>query len=159
MTDMTKTETPCVEWSHLFAVSTLDDTKIKCSISPETDDYEGLARRIHVTALNSLNADLEIERVAGSATIHIQGELQAKITQECVVTAEAIESDIVERFEAWYGEENSAVSLTKKRQEKMLAKGQTEIPLVEEHDDPEPVIDGMIDLSTVPARSTPRTSS
>ena len=134
------------EWSHPFQVNTLENKPLTLEISPDSDEAQRLARRLGIQSLDSLKAKLKIKRIAGSASIHIDGALTAEITQICVISAEPVRSTVEDTFEAWYGEENAAVSLTKARKEKMLEKGHTELPLIEEKDDPDPVIDGAIDI-------------
>jgi len=51
-----------------------------------------------------------------------------------------------EEFEGWFADKDAAVSLAKVRKEKMIEKGKTELPILEERDDPEPIVEGMIDL-------------
>ena len=134
------------EWSYLFDVSALGDAPQSLNISPDFESCTRLARRLNIISVDSLSAQLTIKRISGSASIHVEGTLDANITQECVVTGDSIETQIRDPFEAWYGEDNKTVSLTKKRQEKMLEKGHTELPMIEEQDDPEPVVDDHIDV-------------
>ena len=140
-------ETPLApEWSHFFDVDSLDGKPLAITIAPDQALYKALARRLDIASLQGLSADLKIKRVTGSASIHVKGTLKAEVTQICVVSAEDVATQIVDDFEAWYAEDNAAVSLAKARKEKMLEKGHAEIHLTEEQDDPEPVIDGQIDL-------------
>jgi len=134
------------EWSHIFNVDDLENKPLTLEIAPDQAHYDRLVRRLGVLSLKDVQAKLKIKRIAGSASIHIKGDLSACVTQECVISAEPVESVVNETFEAWYGDNDAAISLTKKRQEKLLEKGHTEIPLVEEQDDPEPIINGAIDV-------------
>ena len=63
-----------------------------------------------------------------------------------VVTLELVADEINTDFEAWYADPGQAVSLTKVRYDKQAQKGRVEVPILEEHEDPEPIIEGKIDL-------------
>ena len=89
---------------------------------------------------------MTLERDTGSMVIHVMGHIDAKITQSCVVTLEPIETTISENFEAWYADPAAAVSLTRARHDRQASKGSKEMPVLDERDDPEPVIDGKIDI-------------
>ena len=133
------------EWSHMLEVDSITDG-MKLTIAPDEQERAALSQRIGVISLDSLSADITVHQPTGNAVIHVEGKLKAKVTQKCVVTLEPIETDIQEGFEAWFADSESTVSFAKARQERLLQKGHAEIPILKENEDPEPVIDGKIDL-------------
>ncbi len=143
---MSKMQDMVLEWSYLFDTEELEDKPVKLVISPSLDEKVLIARRLGVGSLERLSSELRVAKIPGSMVVHVAGTLKADITQTCVVSGEPLSSHIEEGFDGWFADKAVAVSLAKARQEKMIAKGQSEVPLVEEHDDPEPIIDGQIDL-------------
>ncbi len=87
-----------------------------------------------------------LNRDSGSQTVHVSGELKAQIRQNCVVSMEPVASEIHEKFEAWYADSEQVVSLKKARRDKQVEKGRSELPILSEQEDPEPVVDGKIDI-------------
>ncbi|MBX2833807.1 MAG: DUF177 domain-containing protein [Micavibrio sp.] len=134
------------EWSHFLDVNTLEKKPLVMTISPDDDEIKRLAQRLGVIDINELKADLKILQEQGSHIIHVSGMLHAKIEQSCVVTSEPVITQVDESFESWYADQEESVSFAKKRREKESKGGHAEVRILDEQDDPEPVIDGQIDL-------------
>lgn len=134
------------EWSHLVNADEIESKALRLTISPDQAARSRLIRRLNILSLDDLEAKLSLSRASGSGTIHVKGEVRADITQRCVVTMEPVKDTIKESFEAWFTDRSKALSFAKARQDKKVKKGHIEIPMLEEHEDPEPIIDGKIDL-------------
>jgi len=134
------------EWSHFINVDRLEGAQNRFSISPDEDSCQRLVQRLGVVSVDSLVADITVERRPGEVSFHVQGKIDAKVTQNCVITAEPVGDHIQDTFETWFADPDAAVSITKVRHEKLTEKGHGEQPILDERDDPEPVIDGKIDL-------------
>ena len=78
--------------------------------------------------------------------VHVSGSLTAKVTQLCVVTREPVQQEIETAVEGWFADTGEAVSLARARHEKQGRKMDADLPMLEEEDDPEPLVDGQIDL-------------
>jgi uncharacterized metal-binding protein YceD (DUF177 family) len=106
-------------------------------ISAEPEERRQLADRFGLLALDSLSADLELNRHAGDI-IRLSGRLRADVVQSCVVTLLPVPAHIEMDFEVSYSQtagEAMEVDLD---------------PLAEEG--PEPLIDGEIDLGEAVAQ-------
>lgn len=145
---MSKTSKTIVEteWSYFWDSSEYQGGKEKLSLSPSEDEAKRLAQRLDLLALDALKAEIEISRAQGEVAFNVRGVLSAEVTQKCVVSLEPVKSHIEDEFEAWYADPDAAISIAKARHEKLNEKGHGELPILEEHDDPEPLIDGKIDL-------------
>lgn len=139
----TKETTP--EWSYIFDAENLEGLQT-VSLEPSEEEKQRLARRLGIPALERLKADLRLENTQGGRAVHVSGKFQADILQNCVVTDEPIKTRIEENFEAWFADESHAVPLARARQKKLLEKGSREVQMIEEHEDPETMTDGQIDL-------------
>lgn len=134
------------EWSYMVdedkAGTEIQDVKI----SPSAAEKQALCERLGLLSLETLEAELHLSRTAGNMVVEVAGVLKAELSQPCVVTLDPVHSVIEDRFDAWFADADKAVSLAKARREKRSKKGGGEMPMMEEHDDPEPIVNGQIDL-------------
>lgn len=134
------------EWSHFFDVDDLDDGKTKVSIQADEEECQDVARRVGVVSIESLSADLVLEREQGGRTIHVKGQFTANVTQECVISLDEFQSEISDAVEGWFADKDSTVSFAAAKREKEAATSRGEVEMVDESEDPESIIDGVIDL-------------
>jgi len=135
------------EWSHKVAADDIGTNPRRTSISASPQQRKDLARRLQVSAIDHLEATLFLKRDPSNMVIHVSGELKAKVTQPCTVTLEPLSEEIGGPVEGWYANPDGVVSIAKARHEKQIKGGaETELPILEEKDDPEPIMDGEIDL-------------
>lgn len=132
------------EWSHLIDADDVESAPLQLSIHPDEEQKQALVARLGVLGIEALDADLTLKR--NNIIVHVQGQLRAQIVQKCVVSLEPVKTHIEERFEGWFVDPEQAVSISKARREKEAKKNHAEMPIVEEHEDPEPIIDGKIDV-------------
>lgn len=131
------------EWSHFFDIDDIDAKGTQLSISPSEEECEDLARRLSVVAIKNVEANLTI---TPGHTIHVTGEVKATLTQECVVSVEEFDTEITETIEGWFADKEKAVSFAAAKREREAAVSRGEVEMVEEKEDPEAIIDGVIDL-------------
>ncbi|MCF8495526.1 MAG: DUF177 domain-containing protein [Alphaproteobacteria bacterium] len=141
-----KSPIPAPEWSVLFAVEELTGEPVRLVIEPDAEAVKSLLKRLDVKALEGVKGVFTINRSKGAVAVNVQGAVEANVTQSCVVTLEPIKSKVREEFEAWFTDPEQAVVLAKIRRDRAPAKGRGEKPLMDEQDDPEPIIEGKIDL-------------
>ena len=134
------------EWSYFVETDEIDDKPRRYSIAANEEERALLAKRLDVVSVDALEAKLEAVRKKGNMVVHVSGVLKARITQLCVVTAVPVLSIIEEEFEGWFANPADAVSFAKARRDKQIEAGQNELPVLNEADDPEPIIEGKIDL-------------
>ena len=134
------------EWCYMLAVEEIGDKPVRMTIAPNDAERTKLVQRLGLIGLDDFQADLKIARDPGKPTIHIAGELTGTVIQNCVVTLEPVKSQVHEQFEAWYADPEQAVPLAKARHDLEVRKGQREVPILDESEDPEPIVDGQIDL-------------
>lgn len=147
-----KKELPPVEWTHIIDAESITNEPHYETIMASEQACLNLARRLNVNKINNLKADLEISREAGNRLIHVSGDFSAKVTQPCVVTLDPIEQGVSGHFEAWFADPDHTVSIAKARQERISRVSGAEVEMLEERDDPEPVIDGQIDVGELVAQ-------
>lgn len=136
---------PTPEWCVEIEAENISDKPLRMKIAADDDARAALARRLHISELISLTAAVTFIRAPGNPAVHATGEFKAHIRQSCVVSGDPVTSDITESFEAWFADKSKMASIAKARREQALRAGGAEMPIMEEQDDPEPIIDGMID--------------
>ena len=133
------------EWSHFIDADEVTEKVTRVSITPDKEERKDLVRRLGVLENDSLKAELELQREQGGMVVHIKGNVQAILQQACVVTLDPIETKVNESFEAWFADAEQAVALAKVKHDKQV-KANGETPILEEYEDPEPIVEGRIDL-------------
>lgn len=136
-------------WSYLLDQGEIGVQTLTKKLKAGEPECKAVAERLKLVSVQSLSAEMTLSRVPGNkAVIHIQGIVKASVTQSCVVTHAPVKEYIEEEFEAWYADPASFVSIAKARHERQgkSKDGDVEIPVMEEREDPEPIVNGKIDL-------------
>lgn len=116
-------------------------------------DLKAIAERLGIPAVDSLTAEMTLQRIPGNrAVVHLEGQLKAQVVQSCVISSAPVKAYIEEEFEAWYADHDSFVSLTRARQERAGKMADNEVPVIDEREDPEPMINGKIDAGDLVAQ-------
>ncbi len=135
------------EWSHFIDADDVEaGPGLKLTISPDKTARERLLKRLGILGIEDLKADLSLKREQGNMVLHITGHIKAQLLQKCVVTLETLQTAVDEDFEAWFADPAQAVRLAKAKQEKLAKTGGGEVPVLDESEDPEAIVDGKIDL-------------
>lgn len=139
------------EWSYFFDVSDMKksgDTKL--SIDASDEECADLARRFRVESISKATADLTLSITAG--VIHVTGQFDCTMVQNCVVTLDPVETTLSEPVEGWFSDKESTVSFAAAKKERDVVKSHAEVEILDESEDPEPIINGCIDLGELVAQ-------
>lgn len=136
---------PEAEWSVIVKVDDVPAKGWAVQISPDDKEKLYLAKRLDVVSVGELAANISVTRESGHV-FHVQGDFKGKITQNCVVTLEPVTTEISDEFEAWYADETRAVNFKRAQHEAQSKKEMLDVPMLEESDDPEPIVNGEIDV-------------
>ena len=137
------------EWSHIIQADDIGSTPEKVEISPQDDEVTPLCQRLGIEGIKSLTAKVALSRNSGNRVVHVKGALSGELLQNCVITLEELTVPVNEEFEAWFADPDAAVSFTKERQKMLASKKGEDLPILDEEDDPEPIVDGVIDVGEV----------
>lgn len=144
---MTKEQLTEQEWSHFYDVEDLENKPERLTIEASEEELEDVARRLQIVAIKSAKADLVLKREQGGRVIHVCGTFTTLIVQECVVTGEPIETELCEPVEGWFADKEKTVSFAAVKRDREADKhNNLEVKLMDESEDPEPVLNGAIDL-------------
>ncbi|MBI1301598.1 MAG: hypothetical protein GC137_08070 [Alphaproteobacteria bacterium] len=137
---------PEQEWSYFIESEEITAKSQNLNISAGKETYSAICSRLDLHSINSISAKIKLVRNSITKIIHIKGQIEASLAQKCVVTGEPVEESVSESFEAWFADDNQALSFAKAKRERMSRKERNEQPILEEEEDPESIIDGKIDL-------------
>ena len=143
---------PEPEWSVLVDAQLVTSNPQKMRISATEDVRKALCVRLDLAVISSLSADVTLHREKGNV-IHVNGLMKANVTQHCVVTMDPVQTQIEQTFEGWYADQDRIVMLAKARHERLGRLTDSEIPILEEKEDPEPLANGMIDIGELIVQS------
>ena len=134
------------EFSYFVDSSDIGSNPVKINVILPDEDKNILCQRLGLHSIDNLKADIILERNSVNKFILAKGKIIADICQKCVVTTEPVHEIIEEKFESWFAEPNQAVSFAKARRERMSRKECNDLPMMEECEDPDIIVDGKIDL-------------
>lgn len=146
---MTKRKSSGEGWSYLLDQGEIGTQTLTKKLKAGEVECKAVADRLGLVGVHSLSAEMTLSRAPGNkAVIYVQGVLKASVTQSCVATRAPVKEYIEEEFEAWYADPASFVSIAKARHDRQGKgkEGDAEIPILEEREDPEPMVNGKIDL-------------
>lgn len=141
----TKTAQNEPRWSVMIDAEPLGETLKSKVLEADQEAMALVQKTLDVDGLANLKADLSFEKINGYV-VHVTGTVSADIRQSCVVTLEPIDSHVAEPIDAYFADPAEIVGFDKARKQKELETEDGEIPILDEKDDPEPLIDGKIDL-------------
>lgn len=134
-------------WSYAIKQDDISEETQHIEINANEEQRLELAERLNIDSIGKLQADLNIALVAGK--VSVSGKLEADVLQQCVVSLDPVPARIEEKVEAWFIDEEGPISMAKARHLQLMKKGQKELPILDEEDDPEVIVDGQIDLVDV----------
>jgi len=147
-----KKEIGAPEWSYFVDADKIGNNPTKIAISPGPEELKRLTKRMGVNELKDLEAHLVMSRDSGRNVIFISGQIHADVAQSCVISGKPVKSEIRDSFEAWYADHEEAVSFAKAKQERLVREGTGDFPFLDESEDPEPIIEGKIDVGELVAQ-------
>ena len=128
------------EFSRPVLVDQLPAKVSRQTITAEPGERVALAKRLDLVELISLSAKIELQPLARSGFIRVNGRLTAQVIQTCVVTLAPLAAMVEEDFELTFAPPEAALD------------EEEEIELSwEQQDPPDPIIDGIIDIGEVVA--------
>lgn len=90
------------EFSRRITAVDLPDGESDFTISADSGERATLARRLGISAVDSLEAQLLLTASPGGRLVHIQGRLKADVSQACVLTLVPVRQQIEVEFERSY---------------------------------------------------------
>lgn len=135
------------EWSYMIRIDEIGNKPFSLTIEADDEEKEFVARRLGISKIKNLSADISIYRTRENSNIfHVSGKLTAFVIQQCVVTLEDIENTIEEEFDGWFTDQERTLSFMKAKRERLKSRTGADLPIQDEHEDPEEIHNGMIDI-------------
>ena len=134
--------------SHPFDTNEMGAQK-HVVLRPEQDELDKLAKFLDVKEIASAKANFHLTRANGGNIVKVEGKVQAEILQECVVTLQELKNTINEDFDAYYTDYSQAVPFSAAKKSLFSKYGMSDVPVLDEEEDPEPMKNGVIDLGEI----------
>ncbi len=134
------------EWSYLVEIDKLAGEPKGFVIEASDAERADLARRMGLVSLDAFAAQVTLQQVRGGI-IQALGTLKADVVQSCVVSLAPVASHLEVDFEGWFGDSESALSFARAKNEREAKKGHAEVEILEESEDPEPIVNGKVDIA------------
>ena len=91
---------PTPEFSRAVSLEDLRGGIVRRAIEADEPERRGLARRMGLSAIDSLTAKVSLESLAKGRLVLAKGEFVADVTQTCVVTLQPLPRRVSESFVA-----------------------------------------------------------
>lgn len=139
------------EWSFYYDAERVENTPITTKITADKKQREDVAVRASVVSIESLEAEVTLNREQAGRVVHVYGTLKALVTLECSITADEFDFTVDEPIEGWFEDKETTVSFMKALKERdnkghQSGKGPTEVEMASEEEEPDDMIEGQIDL-------------
>lgn len=136
------------EFSRTVKTDEQVKTKEKLVIEANEVERAGLAKRFELVSIDSLKAELEI-KTASNGEVTVRGPMNAQIVQRCVATLEPVPEVIEDTVEVLFSPHVSEADMPSNPDD---LEDLSEEELMALLDQPEPLVDGMIDVGEVVAQ-------
>jgi uncharacterized metal-binding protein YceD (DUF177 family) len=146
------------EFSHLIPATRVGQDYTETTFKADDRQCALLAKRYNITSVESVSGYAKLRRESDGVTIYVSGMFKAFVTQSCVTTFEPVTDEIEEEFEGWFLDETHAKSFKKAKKKRAIidtedfAADEDEDFMAGEHEDPEPIIGGMVDVGELVAQ-------
>lgn len=92
------------EFSRFVEADSVGTHRMERRIAANPEERAALARRFQLLGIDRLEATVSLKR-AGGGVIHVAGEIEAEVTQACVITLAPVPARISESFSAHFADE------------------------------------------------------
>src|SRR5262245_15438538 len=92
------------EFSRFVEADSVGTHRMERRISANPEERAALSRRFGLIGIGRLEAVFALKR-AGGGVIHVTGELEADVTQSCVITLAPVPAQVRETFSADFADE------------------------------------------------------
>ncbi|MCR6632184.1 MAG: DUF177 domain-containing protein [Magnetospirillum sp.] len=129
---MTDISASVPEFSRPVRVDHIPATGLSLELKAKPEERKALAERFGLQSLDSLEATVTLQALAGGAVIRLDGHFVARVVQTCVVTLDPVPAQVEEEFSLSFSAD--------------AAEDADDIELsLEEEDPPDPIVGGIID--------------
>ena len=122
------------EFSRIITISEIQGKFLSRDIKANEEERNKLATRFNLIELRSFSANVKMTRLNSHANVLVEGKLNARVVQQCVVTLEPISSDISCTLSCEYSESQEVVDDVKVDFDLLTV------------DPPELIVDGQFDI-------------
>lgn len=136
--------------SRFFAIESARDRAKTISFEASLAERQALAEFLHLPGIGALAASFEINPLSGGR-YGVRGEVEARVTQTCVVSLEEFETALSEKIEAVFAPEVRAddEEMVTRRTRVDVSFDAGNLSFDAEKEAPDAIVDGGIDLGAL----------
>ncbi|HAI31107.1 MAG TPA: hypothetical protein DCM48_16515, partial [Thalassospira sp.] len=136
------------EFSRIVKTEEMVSGKEKLVVEANEKERAALAERFELVSINSLRAELEV-KTASNGEVTVRGPMSAEIVQNCVATLEPVPETVEDTVEVLFSPHVSEDDMPSNPDDLENLSEEELMALLEQ---PEPLVDGKIDLGEVVAQ-------
>lgn len=136
------------EFSRIVKTDEMVSGKEKLVIEANEKERAALAERFELVSIDSLRAELEV-KTASNGEVTVRGPMSADIVQSCVATLEPVSETVEDTVEVLFSPHVSEDDMPSNPDDLENLSEEELMALLEQ---PEPLVDGQIDLGEVVAQ-------
>lgn len=136
------------EFSRIVKTEEMVSGKEKLAVEANEKERAALAERFELVSINSLRAELEV-KTASNGEVTVRGPMSAEIVQNCVATLEPVPETVEDTVEVLFSPHVSEDDMPSNPDDLENLSEEELMALLEQ---PEPLVDGKIDLGEVVAQ-------
>lgn len=136
------------EFSRIVKTEEMVIGKEKLVVEANEKERAALAERFELVSINSLRAELEV-KTASNGEVTVRGPMSAEIVQNCVATLEPVPETVEDTVEVLFSPHVSEDDMPSNPDDLENLSEEELMALLEQ---PEPLVDGKIDLGEVVAQ-------
>lgn len=140
------------EWSVMVPAEDVPPEGLVKEIEADQEVCAALARRFRVEALSDVRAHVTLYREYESHIVFVRGEVSGIASQPCAVTGDMLTEEVRDGFEAWFSDQDGIASLALERRKRQGKRMDAEMPIADEDEEPEPMIDSQVDIGELAAQ-------
>lgn len=129
-------------------VDDIPDDGLRVGVTPTAAERASLADLNGLVEVTSMSSSFLLRREARGG-VRVTGEVSATVVQTCVVSLEPFEANVRETVDLHFLPEAALEADRARRAKRVADPSNTE----EEEDEPDPIVDGRIDVGTLAAES------
>jgi uncharacterized metal-binding protein YceD (DUF177 family) len=136
-----------MELSHVVRLDRLGSRPQVIKLTPHDAIKAALASRFGLLEMSSFEANLQVRRRTDTGWIEVSGTIRSDVVQECVVSLEPIPAHVEAEIAEVFVEEGVDEDTGSGR------RGREAVDLDPIADDPEPLVDGVLDVGEIAAQA------
>lgn len=93
------------EFSRFVKLDEIESGAVRRPLEANASERQGLSARFGLISLDSLVADITVERAGAGPLVRVSGSLEASLNQSSIISLQPVRSHVLEEFSELFGPE------------------------------------------------------